>query len=276
MNIRVYLNQLNKKESHNMNKDTYNKIYRSLNSIEDIAHISNYFNIHKGIIYSIFSQKIVYKVKSNYTQLKKSGSTLLKQWNNGKTIVEIANEKNIPPTLIVSIILKELNIPKKMVFNCPQKIYNKRLQKEILDAWKLDHFFSPLAHEIQSKRGKLGEEIIDLWLQNIKIDYLSEQQLRIQNLSKTPDFLFNDPLIINGQKIYWIESKSMFGSEYEHKYYTKKQFTFYEQMGGSGLIVYWYGYVDTISNQKNMIADYTFFSQYKKKITDLMNLGVPQ
>lgn len=258
-----------------MDKITYNKVYKSLNSIEDVTPLSHYFKINKGVIYSIFSQKIVNNVKFNYGILKKNSPIILDQWNKGTSIIEIANEKKTPPTLIASLILKELNLSKKVIFNNPEKIIDDRLRLEILEAWRFDNLFSPFAHKIQLKRGKLGEEIIDLWLKKLGIEFLSEQQLRIQNMLKTPDFLFNEPLIIDDQEIYWIESKAMFGTEHEHNYYTKKQFTYYEQMGGNGLVVYWYGYIDTILDKQYIIKDYTFFSQYKEKIIELMNLGVP-
>lgn len=257
-----------------MNKGMYNEIYKSLNSLEDIETVSNYFNIHTGIISNILSQKIITKLKNSYGTVKKNSPHLLIHWNNGKTIVEIAQEKKTPSTLIASLILKELKISKKIAFKSPDKIQNKRLRYEIIEALKADYLFSPFAHEIQLKRGILGEDIINLWLTENSIDFLTEKQLRIKNVLKTPDFLFDKPLIIDEQKIYWIESKAMFGSESEHKYYTKKQFSHYEQMIGKGLIVYWYGYIDTILDKRYIIKDYKFFTQYEKKINQLMNLGV--
>jgi hypothetical protein len=71
----------------------------------------------------------------------------------------MSKAKKIPATLMASLILKELDIPKKMAFNSPARLKNKRLSQEIIEALDKDHFFSPRAHDLQLEKGRLGEEI---------------------------------------------------------------------------------------------------------------------
>lgn len=257
-----------------MDKSRYEEIYHSLWDIADVGPVAKRFEIHPGIAYTILSQKTVTRVKSNFSNLKKSGPEQLKQWNNGKTIVEMAVTYRMPATLIASLILKELNIPKKIAFNSPERLQSRRLSKEIIEALEIDHFFSPRAHSLQLEKGKLGEEIISFWLKAHKIDFLTEEQLREQSMTKTPDFLLSEPIKVDGNEVSWIESKAMFGDEQEHKYYMKKQFSHYEQMYGHGLVIYWYGFLNTLESNGHEIKGYQFFDQCENKIKELMNFGV--
>lgn len=259
-----------------MDKSKYEEIYELLEDIMDIGPVARTFDIHPGIAYTILSQKTVSEVKSNFGKLKRNGPAQLEQWNRGKTILDLAKTKKIPATLMASLILKELDIPKKMAFNSPARLQNRRLSQEIIEALDKDHFFSPRAHDLQLEKGRLGEKIISRWLKAHKIDFLTEEQLREQNMSKTPDFLLLEPITIDDMKISWIESKAMFGDEQEHKHYTKKQFSHYEQMSGHGLIVYWYGFLDTLESNGHIIKCYLFFEEFEKEVTELLNFGVHQ
>ena len=257
-----------------MDKNRYEEIYHSLRDIADVGPVAKRFEIHPGIAYAILSQKTVTLVKSNFSNLKRSGSEQLKQWKKGITIAEMAEINRMPATLMASLILKELNIPKKIAFNSPERLQSRRLSTEITEALEIDHFFSPRAHSLQLEKGKLGEEIISFWLKAHKIDFLTEDQLREQSMTKTPDFLLPEPIILEGKKVSWIESKAMFGDEQEHKYYMKKQFSHYEQMYGHGLVIYWYGFLDTLESNGHAIKGYQFFDQCDNKIKELMNFGV--
>ncbi|WP_367344378.1 TPD domain-containing protein [Methanomethylovorans sp.] len=259
-----------------MDKGKYEEVYELLEDIRDIGPVAKAFDIHPGIVYTIFSQKTVFKVKSNFSNLKRNGPAQLEQWNRGKTILDMAKTKKVPATLMASLILKELGIPKKIAFNSPARIQNRRLRQEIMEALDKDHFFSPHAHNIQLEKGKLGEEVIFRWLKAHKIDFLTEDQLREKNMTKTPDFLLSEPIMIDGKKIFWIESKAMFGDEKEHKHYTKKQFSHYEQMSGHGLIVYWYGFLDTLESNGHIIKCHQFFKGFENEVNELLNFGVHQ
>lgn len=124
-----------------MDKSKYKEIYGLLEDIEDIGPVAKEFGVHPGIAYTILSQKTVSKVRSDFGHLKRNGPAQLEQWNRGKTILEMAGAEKIPATLMASVILKELNIPKKMAFNYPEKLQNKRLSQEIIQALDEDHFF---------------------------------------------------------------------------------------------------------------------------------------
>ncbi|MBP2030610.1 hypothetical protein J2755_001558 [Methanohalophilus levihalophilus] len=80
---------------------------------------------------------------------------------------------------------------------------------------------------------------------------------------------------VDGKKVLWIESKAVFGNHSEHEHYIRKQFIEYEKLYGTGLVVYWYGYLDDISLDNHVIRDYGLEEEVEgktsRKIIELLN-----
>ena len=259
-----------------MDKDTYIKIYDSLNSSEDIERISQEFSQPVGVISAILSQKIVSKVKKIHGRIKSKSKKHVTTWNRGDTILDIATKNDIPATLMASMILKEMGHSKKYIngmFKDPNRIQTQRLKDEIVQALNSDYFFSPRAHQIQTKKGKMGENVIERWLDSHNIEYRNENELRDSGVTKTPDCVLDEPLNIDGTEVSWIESKALFGDEAEHKHYSNKQFKHYEKEFGPGMVVYWYGYLDSITLDGNLIKNYEFFDGVSDDVQALLDFS---
>lgn len=259
-----------------MDKDIYIKIYDSLNSSEDIERVSHEFSLPVGIISAILSQKVVSKVKKIHGRIKSKSKKHVKTWKRGNTILDIATKNDIPATLMASMILKERGHSKKHInglFNNPDNIKRQRLKNEIVQALDSDNFFSPRAHRIQIKKGKMGERIIEKWLESHDIGYRNEIELRNSGMTKTPDCVLDDSLTVDGIDVSWIESKALFGDESEHKHYLNKQFKYYEEEYGPGMVVYWYGYLDSITLDGHLIKSYGFFDGVSDDVQTLLDLG---
>ena len=84
------------------------------------------------------------------------------------------------------------------------------------------------------------------WLDAQGIGYRTEKDLRGE-FPKTPDALLDKPIVVNGWKVNWIESKATFGDRVEVNRNTKKQLSPYVELFGQGLVVYWFGFVDEIT-----------------------------
>ncbi|WP_242492537.1 C15orf41 family protein [Methanolobus psychrotolerans] len=253
-----------------MDIETYTHIYDSLGSVKDVKSVAKEFSQPVGTIHSILNQKTVTKVKRNFTRVKNNSARHFRQWQKGKSISEIARNNDIPETLMVSMILKEMGLPKKGFIRNLDEYPEGRLKKEVMEAMESDFFFSPKAHDMHAEKGKLGESILAIWLTEKELTYRSEDDLRSEGFTKTPDFLLDEELDIDGVKVSWIESKALFGDEKEHDYYIKKQFREYEENYGIGMIVYWYGFIDTISFNGNIIKDYEFFDE-GEMVEELLN-----
>jgi hypothetical protein len=254
-----------------MDIETYNKIYDSLESVNDVESVAEQFSQPIGTIYSILNQKTVTKVKRNFSRVKNNSARHLRQWKKGKSITEIARKNDIPATLMVSMLLKEMDIPKKGFIRNLDEYPDGRLKKEVMDAMESDIFFSPKAHDLHAEKGEMGESLLATWLTERGLTYRSENDLRAEGFTKTPDFLLDEPLDVDGVQVSWIESKALFGDEKEHAYYIKKQFREYEENYGIGMIVYWYGFIDTISYNGNIIKDFEFFADAGDMVEELLN-----
>jgi hypothetical protein len=253
---------------------TYQQIYEELNSPEHIHEISQEFSLFSSTVSNIFHQKIVRNVRKNHGRMVRKAPALVRSWKKGATIMDIADKHDFPPVLTASIILKEMGLRSKSIIKNPDLLQNKRMKNELNQAIDTDFCFSPKAHVMQSNHGKLGEELIHIWLEGDDLDFLTESDLNKEPNTKTPDFLLHEPMRINGNKVRWIESKAVFADETEHNRYQKKQFQFYEDLYGPGMVVYWYGFLDTITPGNYLITDYTFFENISSDLDRLLNHSV--
>lgn len=93
------------------------------------------------------------------------------------------------------------------------------------------------------------------YLSDREIEFHDEHHLRLRGYDKTPDIKLQVPIAVNGFVINWIESKALFGNDEVHKKYIKEQFFSYWNRFGPGLVIYWFGFLDTLnqSNEKKFI-----------------------
>jgi hypothetical protein len=107
------------------------------------------------------------------------------------------------------------------------------------------------------------------------VPYRTEQELREKGCTKTPDFLLDGPFLFGGKSVNWVESKAVFGSHEEHENYLNRQFNEYRELYGTGLVVYWYGYLDDIVPENHLLRDYRLEGKLEndlsRKIIELLN-----
>ncbi|MDD2439498.1 MAG: C15orf41 family protein [Methanosarcinaceae archaeon] len=260
-----------------MDRQTYNQIYNSLWNFEDVFKISEKYSESQGAIATLLSQKVVTLARKNHRRIHGKDEELFFRWKKGLSILELSQKFRFPPTLMASLILKKAGISKKsinLLFRNPDMIQNKRLKREVKKALASDYFFSPRAHALQVRKGDLGEAILQKWLETHKIAYLNEAELRKNGDGKTPDFVLQVPLSLEGVKVRWIESKALFGDENEHRHYIKKQFKEYSELFGEGMVVYWYGFLEGLPSETFLIKDSNFFIECPKEVEKLQNFLV--
>ncbi|MBN1786400.1 MAG: TPD domain-containing protein [Candidatus Methanofastidiosa archaeon] len=234
-----------------------------LNSVRDIPRTSKRFKVPEDVLYSIYSQKMVRRTKRDFYLIQRQSLTMLREWRNGKSLLEIAEERMFSPILTASFILKNDGYTKKQfkdLLHNPDSIRDDRFRKEIIDILDADIIYSPQGIENQKNRGIFCEEQIKYWLDDREMEYCTEEESRALERSKTPDFLLKEPYIMDGKSIRWFESKGSFGSPYQTRYDYDNQLSHYLKLFGPGLVSYWLGYVDDISMGKEIImVDRRFF-----------------
>lgn len=255
-----------------MDREFYREIHSCLDSFDDVERVSRDFGLPVGVVTSILDQKTVGKVKKVHSRVSRQSAAHLRAWKKGKSMISIARKNRIPATLMVSMILKEMGCPEKKMVRDPELIVDKRLKLEVKEALKNDLFFSPAAHRMQAVKGEMGELLIAKWLKKKDICHRNEDDLRREGLSKTPDFLLDEAIEVDGTKISWIESKAMFADEDEYSRHLKKQFRPYEERFGRGMVVYWYGFLDSISIGNIMIKDHSFFSEISDDVKSFLEM----
>lgn len=261
-----------------MDMGTYDRIRASVGSYADVLEISERLHLPLGVAGSILDQKVVSATKSTYHRLENNAGRIFRLWERGMPICGIAEKYRCPPTLAASVILKAKGFSRKEVyafFKKPESIRGGRLRREVSEAVDLDYFFSPRANDMHDLKGRRGEAIVSEWLLKNGISFLSENDLRTGGFSKTPDFLFREPISVDGRDIFWIESKATFGSPREHAQYEKKQFSEYTRQFGCGIVVYWFGCVDDILSEDcgYLIKDSRFFGDMPE-IPELLDFVV--
>jgi hypothetical protein len=247
-----------------MLKSEYKRLYDLLSTREDIARVALENGLDKELILVLYTQKTVRKATKRFYKVKHRAKPLLKKWNEGRTFLSLAKELGFPPILTAYIILLENNITRKKFWEFvknPDNIKDLRLRSEIYEIVKSDIVYSPEGNEMQYERGKRGEDRLCEWLDRQNVKYKTEDDLKGQ-YSKTPDALLSTPIKTNGMSIHWIESKASFGDEVEIRRNTKRQLKAYTEMFGSGIVVYWFGFIESVHPPKNvLIVDGSFFEK---------------
>ncbi|XP_076983509.1 CDAN1-interacting nuclease 1 isoform X3 [Tamandua tetradactyla] len=102
-----------------------------------------------------------------------------------------------------------------------------------------------LANEVDYAPSLMARIILERFLQEQGATP-HEDQLRAKGYDKTPDFILQVPVAVEGHIIHWIESKASFGDECSHHAYLHDQFWSYWNRFGPGLVIYWYGFIQEL------------------------------
>jgi len=222
----------------------YKQLYDRLNSVDDIAFLSEN-GVPEELLLVLLTQKMVRNTKSNYYKVKAGSRKLIHAWKSGDSFVGISKRVSFSPIMTARIILAELGHPRTRInqyLTKPTEASDKRLRAELEAVLAADPVFSPMGYEIQRDRGKRGEAKLHQWLTARGVKFMTEAEQKGIN-KKTPDFLFEKPIEVHGQRVRWIESKASFGDHIEINANWKKQLKYYVDLFGPGMVVYWFGHL---------------------------------
>lgn len=171
-------------------------------------------------------------------------------------LLNLANEVDFSPALIARTILERFLqgrdgvAPTKPVLNSmlrdPSLISDPVLANQVNQCIVNDCCNGPLVDCIKHSIGYEHEVLLRDKLLEKNLAFLDEDQLRIKGYDKTPDFILEVPVAVEGHVIHWIESKASFGDESSHRTYLQDQFWSYWNRFGPGLVIYWYGFIEEL------------------------------
>ncbi len=254
-----------------MEYDEYKKLYDALNKPEDIERLTKE-GYDCRLLDTLYTQKKSRDVKKRFHMMKDKSPILLREWKRGKTIMEIADKYKFPPILTAMLIFQEDGASKKRFWEfvrSPELLESAQTADEIKDVVKNDLVYSPEANDRQKERGIWGEELLQGWLNSQNITYKTEEDLRGGEKVKTPDCLLSEPVLYDGKKICWIESKASFGDNVEFRYNSRKQFCPYTELFGPGLVIYWTGCLEDLECPTGVyVADISVLDKKLEKFTE--------
>jgi len=239
-----------------MNTHEYKELADKLNFPSDIGKLARDTSINRELLLIIYTQRITRDATRRYYQIQNRSKQLLGQWKKGSTLAQLARKERFPPVLLSLILMRENGMNRKDFWKYirdPKSAPDKRLKKEMLDVVREDIIYSPAGMDVQYLRGKKGEARLNEWLDNNGIEYRTEDEIKGE-YPKTPDNLLKTPMEIDGQTVYWFESKANFGNAQEMRRNNKKQLIPYTEIFGPGIVVYWFGHVDDFEQPKGIRA----------------------
>ncbi len=229
-----------------MDRATYQRLYDALATYADVQRIAHAEHRDEELLFVIHTHRVTRDATRRFYVVKRQIGRLAAQWKRGRTILETAHEWRFPPVLMGQLMLGELGVPRKRVWQTflhPETAPDARLRQEVEALLEVDMIYSPKGLELQRERGRKGEERMHRWLDRHGIGFRTEKDLR-GKYQKTPDALLDEPIVFFGQKLTWLESKANFGDDVELRKNLRRQLGPYTELFGEGAVIYWYGYVD--------------------------------
>lgn len=239
-----------------MDYTEYKKIYNGLKTAADVNRLEAE-GYDRRMLESLLTQKVSRDVKKRFHVVKKNAKYMLRDWKKGKTIIQIADRQRFPPILTAMMIFQEDGATKKQFWEFvrnPELLESEETARELREATENDLIYSPYGTAKQKERGEWGESLLEGWLDGQGISYRTENDLR-GKFEKTPDSLLDEPMLYEGKKIFWIESKASFGDNVEFRYNSRKQLIPYTKIFGPGVVVYWVGCLNDLELPDGIYVD---------------------
>ncbi|KAL1461045.1 hypothetical protein WDU94_012977 [Cyamophila willieti] len=134
----------------------------------------------------------------------------------------------------------------KRMLRDPLLITDPILSMEISMCNAMDDQYGPVIELYRRSLGLAHEAKVMSHLTECGIVFQSEKLSMALGFDKTPDVLVYPPVWVGDRPVHWIESKALFGNPENHLLYEQNQYIPYYERFGPGLVVYWFGFVDSI------------------------------
>jgi hypothetical protein len=252
-----------------MEYEEYRELYNRLNTVKDIDKLEFEGYDHR-LLETLLTQKTSRDVKKRFYVVKQKTAQMLKEWKRGTTLMQLSEKYRFPPILTAMFVFMEDGASKKEFWeyiNDPDQL-NDVTATEIKEIVANDLVYSPVGNDKQRERGLWGEGLLQNWLDGQGIGYRTENDIRGE-YEKTPDALLDEPMMYEGHKIYWIESKASFGDNTEFRFNSRKQLVPYTEIFGPGVVVYWVGCLDDLECPKDIyVSDISLLDKKLDRIEE--------
>lgn len=237
-------------------RSQYDDLLRLCNSIlltgkQVTVEMAEENNIEFDLLMSIYHQLLVKRVKALTHQINMLDIT--RKVSSGIPLFDIATSMGFSPYKLAKMytehtVGKDFQISKFLEDS--DSISDQHLRADIIRCCADDNSYSIENELIKHCVGCEYESILVEKMTEKGLCFETETEMRQQGKSKTPDALLLIPMCVYDETgtshiVNWIDSKGMFGDEdvyYEHV----EQLKSYCNRYGTGMVIYWHGFVESI------------------------------
>lgn len=289
-----------------MKREDYNKVVQAINKLDMIGCLGTvqfmFPQLSPRSLSSIYSQLVQHRMKrihhthNSPDQIEKNFARYneLVAEQQQHALLTVAKEIGLSPALLARMILdrylslsttdKDTDVPDNAaarrqllseLLRDVSLIKDPVLAANIEECHLVDDVYGPLVDNIKYVTGLEFEIILQQTLDKNAIAYSTQEQLRASGYDKTPDFKLDIPISVDGVVINWIESKASFGDSESNATYLKDQFYSYWNRFGSGMVIYWFGFIEDLNNIDGIMITDHFPDNFIKLSPILPKLTAP-
>jgi len=232
------------------------------------------YNITIELIKSIRSNYIKNKMIEQHHKLESKIKSIIKDYNNQVSILELSKKYDGSPLNILRIIFKKTysKTKAKIFFKKPKLLKsNDFAQFEIA---KQHDAFALINQDAILEKALDFEQDIAKILDKLHIKYRTQEELMLEqtkthgNPFNTPDFLIQSDFTINGMLIKWIDAKNYYGSniKFIKKNLIEQTEKYIDKNGqkNCGCVIYKLGYNELYNVNNILFLSYNMFKQLAK------------
>ncbi|XP_021186445.3 CDAN1-interacting nuclease 1 [Helicoverpa armigera] len=274
-----------------MKLEEYNAIVEDFNKMTSYSRKSEnelkkkYKHLPATTLGSIISLLVQRSMKHSYRKSPQISSKyhefyegLMRDKTKDNVILQLSDCQGISPALFARSLLQGVYSDSSQAKRCIKDttlIEEKDLAYQVFMGIMNDNQYGPYADVIKQSIGLEYELRLERELRLMNITFSDESVLRSRGYDKTPDFKLDVPIAVDGFIVNWVESKALFGDEENHSGYLKEQLLCYWNRFGPGLVIYWFGYLETLDSTpevnsmfilRTSFPDKASITQYKTDI----------
>ncbi|KAI8425001.1 hypothetical protein MSG28_006888 [Choristoneura fumiferana] len=264
-----------------MKVELYNAIVADFNRLTSYSRKAEnelkkkYKNLPPSTLGSIISLLVQRSMKQSYRKSPSISSKyyelyeeLMRDKSTGNVILQLSDSQGISPALFARSLLQNVYSDSSMVKKCFKDttlIEDKELAYQVFMGTMNDNQYGPYADLVKQSIGLEYELRLERELRLLNITFSDENILRSRGYDKTPDFKLDVPIAVDGFIVNWVESKALFGDEENHSGYLKDQLMAYWNRFGPGLLIYWFGYLETLDSTPEVNKMFILRTSFPKK-----------
>src|SRR5580658_11330216 len=117
-----------------MDRETYRRLYDRLATEDDVKAVAAAEGLDEELLFVIHTHRVTRDATRRFYVVKRQVPRMAAQWRHGRTMLDMAKEWKFPPVLMGQVLLSELGIPRKKVwqtFLSPATSPDERIRREV-------------------------------------------------------------------------------------------------------------------------------------------------